>query len=64
MINLFTFLKRCYVVPCQHGMVRPRVVDGGDGLQIWRVVGNILNKHSRQTTRVVQLQEWREANKC
>jgi hypothetical protein len=25
-------------------MVRPRVADGEDGTQIWRVAGNILNK--------------------
>jgi hypothetical protein len=24
-------------VPCHHGMARPQVADGGDGLQIWRV---------------------------
>jgi hypothetical protein len=34
-------------VPCHHGMARPEVADGGDGLQIWRVVANILNKQSR-----------------
>jgi hypothetical protein len=28
-------------------MVRPRVADGGDGLQIWRVVASILTKPSR-----------------
>jgi hypothetical protein len=28
-------------------MARPRVADGGDGLQIWRVAENILNKQSR-----------------
>jgi hypothetical protein len=28
-------------------MTRPRVADGGDGLQIWRVAENILNKQSR-----------------
>jgi hypothetical protein len=33
--------------PCHHGMAHPQVVDGGNGLQIWRVAGNILNKHSR-----------------
>jgi hypothetical protein len=27
-----------------HGMARPQVVDGGDGLKIWRVAANILNK--------------------
>jgi hypothetical protein len=34
-------------VPCHHGTSLPQVADGGDGLQIWRVVANILNKHSR-----------------
>jgi hypothetical protein len=28
-------------------MARPQVVDGEDGLQIWRVAANILNKQSR-----------------
>jgi hypothetical protein len=37
----------CYVGPCHHGMARPQVAGGGDGLQIWRVAGNILNKQSR-----------------
>jgi hypothetical protein len=31
-------------VPCHHGMAHPRVADGGDSLQIWRVAVNILNK--------------------
>jgi predicted NUDIX family NTP pyrophosphohydrolase len=35
------------VVPCHHGMARPQVADGGDGLQIWGVSANILNKQSR-----------------
>jgi hypothetical protein len=34
-------------VPCHHGMARPQVVDVGEGLQIWRVAVNILNKQSR-----------------
>jgi hypothetical protein len=25
----------CYVGPCYHGISRPRVADGGDGLQLW-----------------------------
>jgi hypothetical protein len=29
--------------------VRPEVANGGDGLQIWRVAANILNKQSRTT---------------
>jgi hypothetical protein len=30
--------------PC---LARPQVADGGDGLLIWRVAANILNKHKR-----------------
>jgi hypothetical protein len=33
-------------VPLHHGMARPHVADGGEGLQIWRVAANILNKQS------------------
>jgi hypothetical protein len=33
-------------VHCHHGMARPRVAVRGDGLQIWRVAANILNKQS------------------
>jgi hypothetical protein len=28
-------------------MARPQVADGGNGLQIWRVAANTLNKQSR-----------------
>jgi hypothetical protein len=34
-------------VTFHHDMERPQVADGGDGLQIWRVAANILNKQSR-----------------
>jgi hypothetical protein len=34
-------------VPCHHSMAHPQVADGGDNLQIWRVVAKILNKQSR-----------------
>jgi hypothetical protein len=34
-------------VHCHHGMARPRVADREDGLQIWRVAANILNKQSQ-----------------
>jgi hypothetical protein len=34
-------------VYCHHGMARPQVADGGDGLQIRRVAANILNKQSQ-----------------
>jgi hypothetical protein len=40
-------ISKCKGVPCHHGMVCPQVVDGGNGLQIWRVTANILNKQSR-----------------
>jgi hypothetical protein len=32
--------------PCRHGMERPQVADGGDGLQLWIVAANIFNKQS------------------
>jgi hypothetical protein len=37
-----------------------RVVDEGDGLQIWRVTANILNKQSRKAEKglVLQLGGW------
>jgi hypothetical protein len=35
------------VCPCHHGMTRLRVADKGDGLHMWRVAVNILNKQSR-----------------
>jgi hypothetical protein len=35
-------------VPCHHGMARPLIAVGGDGLQIWKVAANILNKQSRR----------------
>jgi hypothetical protein len=33
-----------YVGPFHHSMVCPWVVDGGDGLQIWRVSADVLNE--------------------
>jgi hypothetical protein len=38
-------------VPYHHGMARPQVADGGDGLQIWRAAANILNKQSGKPAR-------------
>jgi hypothetical protein len=35
------------LVPCHRGMARPQVADGGDGLLIWSIAANILNKQSR-----------------
>jgi hypothetical protein len=37
--------------PCHHDMARPKVADGGEGLQMWRVAANILNKQSRTVDR-------------
>jgi hypothetical protein len=33
-------------VTCQYGMTRPQVAVGGDVVQIWKVVANMLNKQS------------------
>jgi hypothetical protein len=30
--------------PCHNSMARPRVVDGRDGFQLWKLAANILNK--------------------
>jgi hypothetical protein len=35
-----------------HGTSRPRVADRGEGIQIWRVAANILNKQSRTADNV------------
>jgi hypothetical protein len=34
-------------VPYHHGMAHPQVAIKGDGLQIWKVAANILNKQSQ-----------------
>jgi hypothetical protein len=39
-------------VPRHRGMTRPQVANGGDGLQIWGVAANILNKQSRTADKV------------
>ena len=33
--------------PFDHGMTRPRAVDGRDGLHVWRAAANIFNTQSR-----------------
>jgi hypothetical protein len=38
-------------VPCHHGVARPQVADGGEGLKIWRVAANILSKQLRTADR-------------
>jgi hypothetical protein len=32
--------------PCHHNMAHPRVVGGGDSLQMWMVAANMLNTQS------------------
>jgi hypothetical protein len=39
------------ILPVNHGMARPQVVDRGDGLEIYRVAANILNKLSQTADR-------------
>jgi hypothetical protein len=45
--SLQQMLRRSNEDPCHHGMARPWVADGGNGLQIWRVAENILKKQLR-----------------
>ncbi|KAJ4433933.1 hypothetical protein ANN_16252 [Periplaneta americana] len=52
-------MEPCIVGSYHHGMARPQVVDRGDGLQIWSVAVNILNKQSRTADEgVLQLGDW------
>jgi hypothetical protein len=64
--NINTMKSKCHVtwVPCHHGMARPRVADGGDGLQIWKVAAIILNKQSRTANRewLCRLEGWAGAD--
>jgi hypothetical protein len=52
-MNLGVIFKISYIrghvrwVLRHHNMARRQVTDGGDGLQMWRVAANILNKQSR-----------------
>jgi hypothetical protein len=54
-INSFLVVRNSLIhvkwVPCHPSMARPHVADGGDGLQVWRVAVNILNKQSRTADR-------------
>jgi len=34
----------CYMGPYHHGIIHFHVVDGGDGLQIWRVAASSSNE--------------------
>jgi hypothetical protein len=45
-VKMWLLYVRCHVGPCHPGMARPGIANGGDGLQIWSVAANILNKQS------------------
>jgi hypothetical protein len=45
-------------VPCHHGMAPSQVVDGGEGLQTWRLAANMLNKHSRTANKWWSFSLW------
>jgi hypothetical protein len=47
-LNFLYCLIHVKWVPCRQGMACPQVADGGEGLQIWRVAVNILNKQSQK----------------
>jgi hypothetical protein len=38
--------------PLHQDKARRWVADGGDGLQVWRMAVNILNKHSRRADKM------------
>jgi hypothetical protein len=60
--NINTMNSKGHVkkVPCHHGMACPKVADGGDGLQIWRVAAIILIGQSRIADRgwLCRLEGW------
>jgi hypothetical protein len=47
-----------------HSMTLPQVADGGEGLHIWSVAANVLNKQSRTANKgwSSSMQDWRGAN--
>jgi hypothetical protein len=50
--SISVFIMHCFRVkwvPCHHSMASPQFADRGDGLLIWRVAANILNKQSSTT---------------
>jgi len=51
-------------VPSHHSMECPQVEDGGEGLQIWRVAANIVNKQSQTADKgwSSSLEVWPGAN--
>jgi hypothetical protein len=57
-IHYLGHVKR--VLSWNHGMVHSQVVDGGEGLWIWRVVANILNKYGKVQS-ISKFTEFRQA---
>jgi hypothetical protein len=53
------------VGPYHHDMARPRVVDGGGGVQMWRIAANILKNNLRSADKAwsSRLGVGRRANK-
>jgi hypothetical protein len=51
-VRSILFANHVKWVPSHHGMSCPQVVDEGDGLQIWRIAANILNKQWHSADRV------------
>jgi hypothetical protein len=39
--NANKYGRHIWWIPCHHGMARPQVADGADGLQIWRGAATI-----------------------
>jgi hypothetical protein len=45
-LRYLKILERNNMGPCDYGIARPPVADGGDGLQIWTVAAKEQNKQS------------------
>jgi hypothetical protein len=39
--NSISFFSVMMIVPCHHGMARPQVADGWNGLRIWKVAADM-----------------------
>jgi hypothetical protein len=53
-VPTFTSIEFYYpdtCVPCHHSMTCPQIADGGNGLQLWKVVENTLNKQLRRANK-------------
>jgi hypothetical protein len=49
--SIFNVLYQLGWSPCHHSVAHPRVADGRDDLQLWRLAANILNKQPRTNAR-------------